>query len=312
MSRTARSGRPVRSRALRYGAAASGLVLAGCGLLAAMSVHTFVTTGAAVSRSTERAQGQVVATNGSTVEVRWSGPEGERTDTVALAVAAPPVGTRTEVAFDPDRSSTVLIPGSRELADLDRAASAAAVSVLLTGGVLTAGAWHLITRSRVRRAPAGVVALRRVRFQSGLLGRSWLETESRPQRWIPVHFHPALITLPAPASVLLHGDPQVDRLVGAVIDGVWVPPSGPVRPTEPRGRRTDNPMTPDAEAYHRAAGFDWRRQLRNDLVLVVPATFVGLFWVFLDGGGVATWAGATTLVAASGLWWAALRGSDPT
>lgn len=306
MSRTA------RSRTLRYGAAASGLVLAGCGLLAAMSVHTFLTTGAAVSRSTERAQGQVVATHGSTVEVRWYGPEGERTDTVALAVEAPPVGTRTEVAFDSARVSTVLIPGSRELADLDRAASGAAISVLVAGGVLTVGAWHLITRSRVRRAPARAVALRRVRFQSGLLGRSWLETEPHPQRWIPVHFHPVLITLPAPASVLLHGDPQVDRLVGAVIDGVWVPPSGPVRAVEPRGRRTDNPATPDADAYRRSAGLDWRRQLRNDLVLVVPAPFAGLFWVFLDGGGVATWAGATALVAALGLWWAALRGSDPT
>lgn len=312
MSRIIRSDRPVRSRALRYGAAAAGLVLAVCGLLAAMSIHTFLTTGAAVSRSTERAQGQVVATHGSTVEVRWSGPEGERTDTVALAVEAPPVGTRTEVAFDSVRVSTVLIPGSRELADLDRAASGAAISVLVAGGVLMVGAWHLITRSRVRRAPAGPVALRRVRFQAGLLGRSWLETESGPPRWIPVHFHPALITLPAPTLVQLHGDPQVDRLVGAVIDSVWVPPSGPVRATEPRGRRTDNPATPDANAHRRAASLDWRQQLRNDLVLVVPAPFVGLFWVFLDGGGVATWVGATALVAALAVWWGALRGSDPS
>ncbi len=312
MSLTARGSRPVHSRALRYGVAASGLVLAVCGLIAAVSVHTLLATGAAVSRSTERAQGQVVATRGSTVDVRWSGPEGERTDTVALAVEPLPLGTRTEVAFDPERVSTVLIPGSRELADLDRAASAAAVSVIVTGGVLMVGAWHLLTRSRARWAPARAVALRRVRFQSGLLGRSWLETESFPPRWIPVHFHPALITLPAPASVLVHGDPRVDRLVGAVVDGVWLPPSGPVRAAEPPGRRTDNPTTPDADAHRRAAGPDWRRQLRTDLVLVVPAPFVGLFWVLLDGGGVATWAGATVLVAALGLWWAALRGSDPT
>lgn len=312
MIRTVRGGRLVRSRALRYGVAASGLVLVVCGLLAAMSVHTFLTTGVAVSRSTERAQGQVVAKRGSTVDVRWSGPQGERTDTVVLAVEAPPVGTRTEVAFDPERVPAVLIPGSRELADLDRAASGAAVSVLVAGGVLMVGAWHLITRSRVRRAPARAAPLRRVRFQSGLLGRSWLETESCPQRWIPVHFHPALITLPAPASVRLHGDPQVDRLVGAVVDGVWIPPSGPVRAAEPRGRRTDSPTTPDAGAYRRAASLDWRRQLRNDLVLVVPAPFVGLFWVFLDGGGVATWAGVTALVAALGVWWGAVLGSDPS
>lgn len=39
---------------------------------------------------------------------------------------------------------------------------------------------------------------------------------------------------------------------------------------------------------------------------------VGLLWVFLDGGGVATWACATAVTAALALWWAALRGSDPS
>jgi hypothetical protein len=39
---------------------------------------------------------------------------------------------------------------------------------------------------------------------------------------------------------------------------------------------------------------------------------VGLLWVVLDGGGMLTWACATTLTATLALWWAALRGSDPT
>ena len=312
MNLVARRSRPVRSRALRYGAGASGLVLAVCGVLAALSVHTLLTTGAVVSSSTGRTQGEVVAARGSTVDVRWPSPTGVRTDAVPLAVKAPPVGTGTEVAYDPSRDSPVLIPGSRQLAEIDRAASGAAFSALLAVGVLAVGGWQVGSRSRLRERPGRTVALRRVRFQSGLLGRSWLETDSLPHRWIPVHFHPALVTLPAPAMVCLHGDPLTDRLVGADVAGVWIAPSGPVRAIEPRGRRTDSPTVPDDDAHRRAAGAGWRRQLRCDAVMVVPAPFVGLFWVFLDGGGVGTWAGATVLVAALGLWWAAVRGSDPS
>ncbi|MGH4014390.1 MAG: hypothetical protein ACRDSL_10795 [Pseudonocardiaceae bacterium] len=85
-------------------------------------------------------------------------------------------------------------------------------------------------------------------------------------------------------------------------------PSGPTRATEPRGRRIDSPARPDEDAPRSG----WRRQLRADAVLLTPAPIVGLLWAFLDGGGVLTWVCATTLAAALGLGWAALRGSDPT
>jgi hypothetical protein len=150
--------------------------------------------------------------------------------------------------------------------------------------------------------------VRRVRVQSGLLTRSWLELDA-PPRWIPVHFDPILVALPAPTTVALHGDPQGRGLVAAEVDGVWLDPSGPIRATEPRGRRIDSPAIPDADAL---GDISWRRQLRADAVLLTPAPVVGLLWVFLDGGGLLTWTCATTLTAALAFWWAALRGTDPT
>jgi hypothetical protein len=218
------------------------------------------------------------------------------------------VQTRTEVAYDPLEPSTVFIPGSTELAALDRATSGVAFSGLVAAVVLITGGWQVISRRRLHRRPGQPVQVRRVRVQSGLLTRSWLELDS-PLRWIPVHFDPVLVTLPAPTLVQLHGDPQRRGLAAAEVGGVWLDPSGPVRTTEPAGRRIDSPVRPDADAL---ANSSWRRQLRVDAVLIAPAPVVGLLWVFLDGGGILTWACATTVTAALALWWAAMRGSDPT
>ena len=303
-----RRTRPRRSRALRYGAGTSALVLLICALIAGLSVWTLETVGPRVGEATERSSGEVVRAEGRTVDVRWSAAGQHRTATVALAVPAPPVQTRTEVAYDPLEPSTVFIPGSTELAALDRATSGVAFSGLVAAVVLITGGWQVISRRRLHRRPGQPVQVRRVRVQSGLLTRSWLELDS-PLRWIPVHFDPVLVTLPAPTLVQLHGDPQRRGLAAAEVGGVWLDPSGPVRTTEPAGRRIDSPVRPDADAL---ANSSWRRQLRVDAVLIAPAPVVGLLWVFLDGGGILTWACATTVTAALALWWAAMRGSDPT
>lgn len=126
--------------------------------------------------------------------------------------------------------------------------------------------------------------VRRVRVQSGLRTRSWLELDS-PPRWIPVHFDPVLVTVPAPTSVQLHGEPQRHRLIAADVDGIWLHPCGPVRVDEPRGRRIDSPSQPDSLST--AVTYGWRRQLRAD-------------------------AGLLTLAASLTLWWATVRGSDPS
>jgi hypothetical protein len=53
-------------------------------------------------------------------------------------------------------------------------------------------------------------------------------------------------------------------------------------------------------------------QLRVDSVFLVPAPIVGLFWAYVDGSGFTGWITATVVAAALGLWWGALRGSDPS
>lgn len=53
-------------------------------------------------------------------------------------------------------------------------------------------------------------------------------------------------------------------------------------------------------------------QLRADAVFLLPAPVVGLFWAYLDDSGFTGWITATLVAAALGLWWGALRGSDPS
>ncbi|MGH3869935.1 MAG: hypothetical protein ACRDSR_00220 [Pseudonocardiaceae bacterium] len=302
-----RRARPGRSRALRYGAGTSALVLLVCGLIAGLSVWTLATVGVRVTGATARACGEIVRAGDRTVDLRWSAAGVPRTGTVALGVPAPPVGARTEVAYDPRELSTVFIPGSTELAAVDRAASGLAFSGLIATIVLSTAGWQVVSRWRLRRGPGQPVLVRRVRVQSGLITRSWLELDA-PPRWIPVHFDPILATLPAPCLVQLHGDPRRRGLAAAEVGGVWLDPSGPSRTAEPRGRRIDNPARPDAGA----ATPSWGRQLRADAVLTTPAPIVGLLWVFLDGGGMITWTCTTALTATLALWYAALHGSDPT
>jgi hypothetical protein len=116
-----------RSRALRYGAGTSAVVLLVCISVAGLSIWTLGTVGSRVTGATARAHGEVIHSAGRGVEIRWSAPGGQRIDTVALAVPAPPVGTRTEIAYDPRDPAAVFIPGSTELAAVDRTLVAAEV-----------------------------------------------------------------------------------------------------------------------------------------------------------------------------------------
>jgi hypothetical protein len=297
-------------------------VLAVCALLAATAVVSFTTTadriGAATGRALGVVEGPAPPGDGSAVRLRWTPPGGpERVDTVDLGGPAPAPGTRTEVAFDPADPGAPLIPGARVLVDGDRwltVLSLTAVVALLVLGVL---AWQVLSRRRAFAQPTRTAQVRRVRWQQGLWTRSYLETEANPQRWIPVHFDPVLVGLPAPTTVRLHGDPLRDRVVAATVTGPDgehpLVPSGPVRLDEPRGHRTDNPSRPDDTVDQRSTALArMTRQLRADLPLVVPAPFLGLLWAYVDRGGVLTWASATALTAALGLWLGALRGSDPS
>ncbi|GEC18666.1 hypothetical protein PHY01_09490 [Pseudonocardia hydrocarbonoxydans] len=299
-------------RALRYGLLTSVLVLLVCAVLALVAGTAFASASAVLASATQRTFGVVTAVDGDSVTLRWTPSGGtERSDPVELAGPPPPVGTRTEVAHSP--AGPPLIPGAAVLADADRALGTLVLAAVAAALVPLVGAWQVLSRRRAAAQPPRTLDAGRVRIQAGLSSRSWLETATVPPRWIPLHFDPALPALPSPAAVRLRGDPLTHRYVAAEIDGRTVPPSGPVRSTEPRGRRTDNPARPDASAASRAAAAaPLRRQLLADLPLTAPAPLVAALWALVDGGGLGTWLAGTALLAALALFVAAVRGTDPT
>jgi hypothetical protein len=308
------AGRFRRSRAVRYGLATSALVLTVCFGIAAVAGSVLALAAAQLDALTGRAFGTVTAVQADAVVVSWAVPgAGARADVVELAGTPPPVGTRTEVAYNPADPARPLVPGAALLARADRALSALVLAGTVAAVVLAGGAWQLVSRHRAAALPARTVAVRRVRVRAGLLQRSWLETQTVPPRFVPVHFDPVLVGLASPAEVQLHGDPLRDRLVAAEVDGRLLHAAGAVRAGEPRGRRIDNPSRPDGSAPERAARLaPLARQLVADLPLLLPAPLVALLWTWVDGGGLASWAALTLLLGALGLWVAALRGSDPS
>jgi hypothetical protein len=302
------------SRPLRYGLVTTGLVLAVCAVLALIAGTALTAASRQLDTATARTFGTISAVDGNRVELRWT-PEGgtERTDPVELAGSPPPVGTRTEVAYDPTAPGTPLVPGAALLADADNSLGTLYLTATVAALVILSGGWQLVSRRRAGGQPTRTVPVRRVRIQAGLIARSWLETETAPRRWIPVHFDPLLVGLPSPATVRLRGDPLRDRLVAVAVDGRVLHPSGPVRAQEPLGRRTDNPTAPDASTIERMARLAaLRPQFRADLPLLVPAPIIALLWTYIEGAGIATLAATTALLAALGLWLAAIRGSDPS
>lgn len=295
---------PQACPALRYAAVTSALVLALCTVLGTVAGTTLAAAQASAAAATGRAFGTVTAAGVGSVTVSWT-PDGgaARVDDVALAGPVPPVGTRTEIAYDPAAPGSPLVPGAALLAGADRALGALVLVGTVAALLVSVDAWQLGTRRRAARRPARAVPVRRVRVRAGMTSRSWLETDTAPRRWIPVHFDPVLVTLPSPATVRLHGDPRRTRLVAAEIGGRILHAAGPVRAVEPRGERTDNATGPDAAAHERAATLGGlSRRLRADLPLLVPAPLVGLLWTYVDRGGFCTWLAATLLAGALGLW----------
>lgn len=222
--------------------------------------------------------------------------------------------TRTKVACDPVDPRRAAMPTAAVLRTADRAATGTAVAAAGAVAVLGYGGWLLLSRSGLFRGTPRRMVLRRVRLQRGLLTRSWLQTECMPERWIPVHFDPALVTMPSPAELWVYGSPSRGRLVGIETpDGTRLYPSGPVRVREPRGRRSDSPAWPDAAAAGRAAASArLRRRFVADSPRLAVAPALGVLWAFLEGSGFTGWLAATGIVGALGLWLAAVRGSDPT
>ncbi|HWO59107.1 MAG TPA: hypothetical protein VNO31_03570 [Umezawaea sp.] len=300
---------PLRVRAVRHGLAATAVVLLLCAGIAVASFLSYTSASGRIGEMTGRADGQVVRVGGNTVELTWPLPDGTYTKAlVEVPGKTPPLGQRTQVAYDPAHPDRVVMPGADLLVQADRALSGLAFTAAVVLLVLLATAWRLVSRARAARAPGRKAEVRRIRVQSGLIVRSWLEVDGPRERWIPVYYDPALVAMPSPAPVVLHGE----RIVVVDFGDVRLYPSGLATSKHPRGRRGDSPAVPDPDVVRAAAEAGWTRQLRADAVLVIPAPFIGLFWTYLDGSGFNGWLAATLVTAGMGLWVAAWRGADPS
>ncbi len=152
------------SRALRYGAVTSALVLAVCAALTLVAAPAFTSTAAHLRAATERTFGTVIAGTSDAITLQWT-PAGsvERLDEVALAGRPPPISTRIEIAYDPSAPQRPLVPGSALLAAADRALTTLMLAATIAALVLLAGVWQVLSRRRLRAAPGRAVPVRRVR-----------------------------------------------------------------------------------------------------------------------------------------------------
>jgi hypothetical protein len=288
-----------RVRALRHGVLATAIVFFVCAVVALLSWLSYSDHHDRLAAMTSRELGSVVSYSDGAVEVRW--PSGsaripyENGDRI--------VGKQSQVAFDPADPSRAVIPGADLLLQTDRALGGVTFSLAVAMLVFAVGLVRVLLAVRCVRSSPVTVPVRRIRLQSGLMVRSWLEIDGPVERWLPVYYDPVLVTLPSPVDVELRGG----RV--AVVDGVTIYPSGRPVVKHPRGRRVDNPAQPDPETR---APRGLLAQLRVDAVFVVPAPIVGLFWAYVDGSGFTGWITATVIAAALGLWWGAFRGSDPS
>ncbi|MEU0878826.1 hypothetical protein ABZ345_09530 [Lentzea sp. NPDC005914] len=288
-----------RVRALRHGVLATAIVLFVCFVVALLSWLSYSDGRDLLSSMTSREVGSVVSSADGAVEVRW--PSGSAR--VAYDDGDRIVGKQAQVAFDPADPSRAVIPGADLLVQTDRALGGVTFAFAVALLVVFAGLVRVFLAARTLRSAAVTVQVRRIRLQSGLMVRSWLEIDGPVERWLPVYYDPVLVTLPSPVDAELRGG----RI--AVVDGVTLYPSGRPVTKHPRGRRVDNPAQPDPE---RRAPRGLLAQLRVDSVFLVPAPIVGLFWAYVDGSGFTGWITATVVAAALGLWWGAFRGSDPS
>ena len=226
-----------RVRALRHGVLTTAIVVFVCFVVALLSGLSYSDGRDLLSSMTSREVGSVVSYADGAVEVRW--PSGSAR--IPYEDGDRLVGRQAQVAFDPADPSRAAIQGADLLVATDRALGGVTFSIAVVLLVVFASLVRVVLAVRSSRAEPVIVSVRRIRLQSGLMVRSWLEIDGPVERWLPVYYDPVLVTLPSPASVELRGG----RI--AVVDGVTLYPSGRPVTKHPRGRRLDNPVQPDPE-----------------------------------------------------------------
>lgn len=229
-----------------------------------------------------------------------------------LVLAQPqqvPAGAAVAVRYDPDSA----VDDTAVYADGDAAHRAVQdvvyglvlIVVVLVVAVALTGL-RVLSRRRLRRAPASEATATRMVSRRGLTVRSWLELHtSAGRRWLPVHWSPELARLEPSSGITVLGDPALGRLVLPVIEGAEVWPSGRLHTREPRGELRE------AEPGSAAGEATWGRQVRSDVVVLIAAPLLGLLWAYVNSGGPGSFVVATLLAAGVIFWLSQLLGSDP-
>jgi len=189
----------VIARPVRHIGLATVLVLVVGAVIGGVSLASYREAGDTLRVLTARATGTVTGASAGAAVVTWAG----RSLTVAMSGGVPPVGTRTQIAYDPADPSVAIIPGAALLTSADRSRDGVLFAAFLLVLVLLVDGWLLASRRWAARRPGHELVVRRISVRRGLMARTWLETED--SRWIPVYFDRAVVTLPAPTSVLAHG-----------------------------------------------------------------------------------------------------------
>jgi hypothetical protein len=126
----------LRVRAVRHGLAATAVVLVLCAGVAVAALLTYTSATHRIGELTGRAVAQVVRVADGTVELSWPLADGSYTKAlVDLPGRTPPLGQKTQVAYDPAHPDRVVMPGAALLVQADRALSGLAftAAVVLHG-----------------------------------------------------------------------------------------------------------------------------------------------------------------------------------
>jgi hypothetical protein len=301
------------------------LLALGTVLIVLLSLR-FASAAAPVRQATGTATATVtragLGPGGEEVELRWTDPQG----TQHLSRVRVPGGgeVRTGSTFPlhyvPSDPSRVYVGGDVTYTRLRNLAFDAFLVALLLVAVAVVSAVHVARRLAAERRPGQTMPVAHARYRRGLVQRSWLLlADAGREWWVPVHWEPALASVPAKTQCMVHGSPGTDRVVAVDVHGtpVWqsgrkraVPPSGDVvEATTPWPKATQR-WAEEAAGVQQPAGMV--RQLRADAPLLLVAPMLGLLWAYLDSSGLAGFAGSTLLMACVLFWLPSIVGSDPT
>jgi hypothetical protein len=123
-------------------------VLVVCAVIGTWSALSYVDANRQLARLTGRSVGIVTGGSGTTADITWQTFH----TSVAMAGNAPPIGTRTQIAYDPYNPADAIIPGAHLLADADQGRSGlafAALAALIVPAPLLGLVWAYLDQGGV-------------------------------------------------------------------------------------------------------------------------------------------------------------------